>query len=101
MYGEGKISALMLGMLVGDKSFFTKDDYQMFIDSSLVHLVAVSGGNMVMLLIFLGFIFKRVPFYVRQVLLLGGLVGYAMLCGADSSVIRAVVMGGLGLLALM
>ena len=32
-------------MLVGERSLFHKDVYQSFIDSGLVHLVAVSGGN--------------------------------------------------------
>jgi len=42
-YGENKISGLVLGMLIGDKSQIPEREYQQFVDSGLVHLIAVSG----------------------------------------------------------
>jgi len=42
-YGENRISGLILGMLIGDRSKIPATEYQSFINSGLVHIVAVSG----------------------------------------------------------
>ncbi|MBU0627382.1 ComEC/Rec2 family competence protein [Patescibacteria group bacterium] len=44
---------MVLGMLIGDRSEIPPDDYQTFVDSGLVHLIAVSGGNIIMIVVFL------------------------------------------------
>jgi ComEC/Rec2-related protein len=100
-YSKKQTAWLVLGMLIGDKSSISASDYQLFINSGLVHLVAVSGGNIVMLVAFLTAIFFFIPFYPRVILILICIVGYGILCGMDSSVLRAVVMGGLSLLAIL
>ena len=53
VYGKNRISGLILGMLIGDRSQIPASEYQSFIDSGLVHLVAVSGGNILMIVVFL------------------------------------------------
>lgn len=93
--------AWALWMFIGDKSQFSSSQYQTLIDSGLVHLVAVSGGNVVMLVTFLTAILFRIPFYPRLILLLLAVISYGLLCGMDSSVFRAVIMGVLSLLALL
>jgi competence protein ComEC len=100
-YSKKQTAWLVLGMLIGDKSSISASDYQLFINSGLVHLVAVSGGNIVMLVAFLTAIFFFIPFYPRVILILICIIGYGILCGMDSSVLRAVVMGGLSLLAIL
>ena len=99
-YWNGKTAWLVLGMLIGDKSQIPKSDYQSFIDSGLVHLIAVSGGNIIMIVVFLGFILLRFPFYVRNFIILLCIIIYGFLCGMDSSVFRAVIMWWLGMIAL-
>lgn len=84
--------ALVMGMLVGDRSLMSPELYDMFIESGLVHLIAVSGGNIVLLLLCMSRLLKPIPFYPRQVLLLAILLWYVWICGMDSSVIRAGVM---------
>ncbi|MDD3263080.1 MAG: ComEC/Rec2 family competence protein [Candidatus Absconditabacteria bacterium] len=100
-YSNDRTAGLVLGMLIGDKSKFTKSEYQLFIDSGLVHLVAVSGGNIVMLVAFLTAILFFVPFYARITLILLAVLSYGIICGMDSSVLRAVLMGSLSLFALL
>jgi competence protein ComEC len=73
----------------------------LFIDSGLVHLVAVSGGNIVMLVTFLTAILFFIPFYARITLILLAVLSYGVICGMDSSVLRAVLMGSLSLVALL
>jgi len=99
-YGENKTAWLVLGMLIGDKSQIPKSDYQSFINSGLVHLIAVSGGNIIMIVVFLWFILLRLPFYLRNFVILLCIITYGLLCGMDSSVLRAVIMWGLGMIAL-
>ncbi|HCB51321.1 TPA: hypothetical protein DEP21_01945 [Patescibacteria group bacterium] len=67
----------------------------------MVHLVAVSGGNIVMIVTFLMFILFFVPFYPRLVIILFVVIGYGIICGMDSSVLRAVIMGAMSLIALL
>ena len=93
--------AWALWMFVWDKSWFSDGMYQLLIQSWLVHLVAVSGGNIVMLVTFLTFILFFIPFYPRLVVLFLAIISYGFLCGMDSSVFRAVIMWSLSILALL
>jgi competence protein ComEC len=80
-------------MLIGDKSQIPESEYQSFINSGLVHLVAVSGGNILMIVVFLQCILLFIPFYPRLGLILLTIIGYGLMCGLDSSVFRAMLMG--------
>ena len=95
-----KEAALLLGMLIGDKSQLSKTDYQNFIESGIVHIIAVSGGNLVMIVVFLSAVLFWFPFYIRNGLIILGVIAFALLCGGDSSVIRALIMAVLSLFAL-
>lgn len=87
-------------MTIGDTSMMSKERQQQFINSSLIHIVAVSGGNIAIVLMILGLLIWRVPFYVRQGLLIAGVVMYAVFVGDDSSILRATTMAVLTLLAI-
>lgn len=100
IYGKNRVSGLILWMLIGDKSQIPKADYQWFIDSWLVHLIAVSWGNIIMIVVFLWMVLIFLPFYVRNFVILCFIIFYALICGLDSSVFRAVIMGSLGMIAL-
>ncbi|MFA7298610.1 MAG: ComEC/Rec2 family competence protein [Candidatus Absconditabacterales bacterium] len=100
VYGKNRVSGLILGMLIGDKSQIPESEYQSFINSGLVHLVAVSGGNILMIVVFLQCILLFIPFYPRLGLILLTIIGYSLMCGLDSSVFRAMLMGGLSMIAL-
>ncbi len=99
-YGENPQAWLILWMLVGDKSQIPPDEYDWFIDSWLVHIIAVSGWNIIMIVVFLWAVLFFLPFYVRNAVILCTIILYAMICGMDSSVFRATIMWWLGMLAL-
>jgi competence protein ComEC len=84
--------AFLGGILLGETGKFTDVQYTQFIESGLVHLVAVSGGNMIFVMILLSILLFRMPFYLRMSVIGIALIGYALLCGGDSSVLRALVM---------
>jgi len=41
-YTNQRTQGLVAGMLIGDRSLMSDDDYQLFIDSGIVHIIAVS-----------------------------------------------------------
>ena len=100
IFWENKYSWLLLGLFIGDKSMIPSDNYNTFVDSWLVHVIAVSGGNIAMVLILLSFLLSFLPFYVRNGFLIVWIIFYAMICGSDASVFRAAVMWSLTLIAL-
>jgi predicted membrane metal-binding protein len=67
-------------MLIGDRSQIPESEYQGFINSGLVHLVAVSGGNILMIVVFLQCLLFFLPFYVRLGLILLTITGYGLIC---------------------
>jgi ComEC/Rec2-related protein len=91
---------LVAGMLLGDRSLLPQDDYQLFIDSGIVHIIAVSGAHIVTLVLFLQLLLFFLPFYFRIAIIIPCIIGYGALCWLDGSVLRAVIMGTLSLLAL-
>ncbi len=100
IFWENKYSGLLLGLFIGDKSMIPSDNYNTFVDSWLVHIIAVSGGNIAMVLILLSFLLWFLPYYVRNGFLIVWIIFYAMICGSDASVFRAAVMWSLTLIAL-
>ncbi len=99
-YWENQQAWLILWMLVWDRSQIPPDKYQWFINSGLVHIIAVSGWNIIMIVVFLWAILFFLPFYVRNAVILITIIIYAMICGMDSSVFRATIMWWLWMLAL-
>lgn len=99
-YWETPQAGLVLWMLVGDRSQIPSDNYQTFIDSWLVHIIAVSGWNIVMIVVFLSAILFFIPFYPRNAIILITVILYSLVCWLDSSVFRATIMWWLSLLAL-
>ena len=91
---------LVSAMIIGDRSMMTKTHYQSFIDSGIVHIIAVSGGNIIMLVLFLQLILFRVPFYIRIGLIIPCVIMYAVVCGLDASIVRATIMATLAFTAL-
>lgn len=99
-YWNNRNAGLILWMLIWDKSQIPKEDYQSFIDSGLVHIIAVSGGNIIMIVVFLSFVLFFLPFYFRNFVILLSIILYSMICGMDSSVFRAILFAWMSIWAL-
>ncbi len=99
VFWSSPTAALLLWLTTGDRSWFSRQVYTSFVESGLVHLLAVSGSNVVYLSLLLWVVLFWLPFYIRILLIWGAIVVYWVLCGADSSVIRAIGMGILWLVA--
>lgn len=86
-------AGMLAGMLLGDKSGFDGNFYQFLQNSGLIHLVVVSGSN-VMLLVG-GGIETAAGFLGRKKTIAGGLVlgwGYAAMTGWGVPVTRAMLL---------
>ena len=90
-------SALARGFLIGETRDIPPDIYGMFRDSGTLHLLAVSGSNVALVLLF--FIWVMRPFWlkpgVRAFVLLTIIILFAGLSYGDPSVMRASIMAGL------
>ena len=87
-------SSFLNGMLFGAKSDLPKDIQNEFIVTGVSHITALSGYNITVIIIFVGFILSRfasrtVSFYLSVVLV----VVFVLATGASPSVIRAACMG--------
>ncbi len=95
-------AGLVPGLVVGDTSTLSPRVEREFTDSGMSHLMAVSGGNVaivcgsILLLLRLLRVGPRTSAFAAA----AGLAGFVVLAGPAPSVLRAGVMGAVGLLAL-
>ncbi len=92
-----ELTGLIEAMLLGDKSQVAKDVLTNFASAGVLHILAISGLHVGLLLCLLNFICSPLLFfkkgkYIRLVLVMLSLWGFALLVGLSSSVVRAVTM---------
>lgn len=95
-----KEAALMAGLTVGAREDFSESFRDAMARSGTTHLVALSGYNisivvMVAMALLLTFFPRRVAFFAT----LAVVFSFVLMTGAEASVVRAAVMGGVMLLA--
>ena len=93
-------ASLAVGLLTGTRASFPPRLTDSLRMSGLTHLTAVSGSNVAIVLVVLEALLFWVPRRFRLVPLIGGIALFGIFTGASASVIRACIMGGLGVLAL-
>jgi competence protein ComEC len=87
--------SLLLGLLIGARKTLPKEIVDAFALTGLSHIVAVSGYNISIIISLLEKT-SRIIGRRLSVLLSGGvIIGFVVISGASSSVLRASVMGGL------
>ena len=95
-------AALLSGLVLGDRSGFTSAFRDSLSASGTTHLVALSGYNITIIIsafgAALGSLFSR---RLTLALTTVGIVLFVLLVGPEPSIIRAAVMGGIALLALV
>lgn len=95
--------SLVAGLAIGDESALPADLRSSMKTSGLAHLTAVSGGNVaIVLALVLGLCMTvNIPLVGRVLTSLGALAFYVVLVQPQPSVLRAAVMGGIVVLALL
>lgn len=96
-------AGLLPGLVVGDTSELSKRVEQEFLDAGLSHLTAVSGSNVAILCGAILLMARGLRCGPRSsaVSAAVALLGFVVLVGYEPSVLRAGVMGAVGLLALV
>lgn len=94
-------AGLLRGLLLADRSeidFETKKD---FINSGVIHVLAVSGLHVGYVLVIFLFLFGRFGIYTRSVLTILGLLTFMFITGVPPSVFRATLMSIIIILAFL
>jgi len=87
-------AAIVTGFILGDTSGISVEDRQLFKETGISHLLAVSGQHLMVLIILMASIFHwlRIPPISRSILTVAILVVYAMTTSGSPSVWRALTM---------
>jgi competence protein ComEC len=99
---DEEAAGLLPGLAVGDTSGLSPRVEREFSDAGMSHLTAVSGSNLAVVggVVLLLLRLLRLGPRIRATVAGLTLVGFVVLVGPEPSVLRAGVMGGVGLLAL-
>lgn len=85
--------ALLIGMIIGDSSKISKETMERFRDSSITHILAISGANFTYIILMLKFVSKRINYKkLGQFITIICIIFFMNLTGNTASVIRAGVM---------
>lgn len=99
MYPEPHASLLM-GLLTGDRDGLPSQVVQDFRRTGLSHILAVSGSNITIVVSLLTSLLFFLPIKRRLVPAACGVILFVLFVGPSASVVRAAIMGMIGLLAI-
>lgn len=99
LYGEPDAS-LLAGILLGSRSSIPDGILETFKIVGLTHILAISGFNITIILTTLSSLLFWLPIKKRFIPSVIAVILFTLLVGASASVVRACIMGVLGLLAL-
>jgi len=92
---DKSVLGLLQAMLVGDEINFTDEDKQLYVDTGIIHIVAISGGHIAFLLLLitgaLSWIKNRKYQWIKLAVAFPIVVFYVMVAGAPPSAVRAAV----------
>jgi competence protein ComEC len=93
-------ASLLAGILLGIESGISPEVRQAFNQTSTTHIIAISGFNVTIIAALFLALFRRWLGALRGALAAGVAIAvYTVLVGADATVVRAAIMGGVALLA--
>jgi competence protein ComEC len=87
---------LLSGILLGQRNALDSELKEQLKASGLMHLMVVSGGNIMMLIVFLSLFIRTVPVILRIGIICITVFWFALLVGGDMPVWRAALMGTIG-----
>lgn len=93
-------SSFARGILLGSRSSFSENMIEDFNRAGLTHLLALSGFNITIIIIALFWALRFLPKKLAMISTITAVVLFILLTGAGASVVRAGIMGLVGLFAL-
>ncbi len=92
-------ASLLAGILLGVETGLPKDLQEAFKNTGTTHIIAISGFNITIIAaLFISLFGRLFGKKTGAVLAMLGIAAYTLLVGADAAVVRAALMGGVGLL---
>jgi competence protein ComEC len=85
-------SSLLRGLILADRKEIDKETKTQFINSGVVHVLAVSGLHVGFIALIFMVLFGRFNLYLRSIFTIAGLLGFMFITGVPPSVFRATVM---------
>ncbi|MDD4151385.1 MAG: ComEC/Rec2 family competence protein [Candidatus Gracilibacteria bacterium] len=86
-------ATLLAGILIGERQDLSKNLQSDFNNSGLTHIVAVSGFNITIIIVFLTYIFKIFPIIIRTIFISFSVIFFVAIVGDSIAAIRAAIMG--------
>lgn len=100
LYPEPQAS-LLSGILVGTKASMPKDFYHSLQKTGTLHIIALSGTNITMLISFFDLLFKPLGKRKSSLFSIFAIIIFILFVGPSASVVRAGIMGSLNLIAIL
>ncbi len=98
---QPKTAGLLDGLLLADRSEISRETKTDFINSGVVHVLAVSGLHVGYIILIFLLLFGRFNIYARSLLTAGGLLLFMIVTGVPASVFRATLMSLILIFALL
>jgi competence protein ComEC len=89
---SAETASLLRGLLLADRKEIDKETKTQFINSGVVHVLAVSGLHVGFIALIIILLFGRFNIYLRSLITIIGLIAFMLLTGVPPSVFRATVM---------
>ena len=89
---SGETASLLKSLLLADRSDIDYETKTEFINTGVIHVLAVSGLHTGFIILFLLLIFGRLNIYLRSIAVITGLILFMFITGLPVSVFRASVM---------
>jgi competence protein ComEC len=99
LYAE-PYASFMAGLLTGSRRGIPKHLLEDFNTTGLTHIIAISGYNITIVIVMISGMLFWLPLKIRFFPAIIAIVGFTLFVGASAAVVRASIMGILGLLAL-
>ena len=93
-------SSFLAGLLVGSRRGISEEVMENFNIAGLTHIIAISGYNITIVIVFIMGLLKFLPRKIGFYLTIVGVIFFTIFVGASAAVVRAAIMGILGLIAL-
>jgi competence protein ComEC len=88
------------GLLVGARKGIPDDLIAKFNITGLTHIIAISGYNITIIIVFVMWVLRRLPRKIGFMIAVISIIIFTLFVGASPAVVRASIMGILGLIAL-
>src|SRR3990170_559553 len=98
---NSQTSALLRGLLLADRSNIDYETKTEFVNSGVMHILAVSGLHVGYIVLIFVVVLGRFNIFIRSILTIVGLIAFLLLTGMPPSVFRAVVMAVVIIMAYM